>query len=120
MLASNLEHTDYVEILCGSMDNLPAAFADLDAEDRSRALPARTQKSRLDPQRKPSPQASEADEVSSGDAGDLPADVACTIASASMPRADRTIFRAKALDELFLAASRSRVPRFPGHQPTVV
>ncbi len=30
-LTANLRHTDYVRILCGSLDNLPDAFADLDA-----------------------------------------------------------------------------------------
>jgi hypothetical protein len=32
MLAGNLEHPDYVRALCGTLDNLPAAFAGLDAE----------------------------------------------------------------------------------------
>ena len=31
-LARNLTRADYVEILCGSLDNLPAAFAKLDAD----------------------------------------------------------------------------------------
>jgi hypothetical protein len=30
-LAANLRHADYVRLLCGSLDNLPAAFAELDA-----------------------------------------------------------------------------------------
>jgi len=29
---SNLRHPDYVRVLCGSLDNLPAAFAELDAD----------------------------------------------------------------------------------------
>jgi len=32
MLVANLEHPDYVRVLCGTLDNLPAAFAGLDAE----------------------------------------------------------------------------------------
>jgi hypothetical protein len=31
MLAANLEHPDYVRVLCGSLDHLPDAFAELDA-----------------------------------------------------------------------------------------
>jgi len=30
MLAANLEHPDYVRVLCGSLDHLPEAFAELD------------------------------------------------------------------------------------------
>lgn len=41
-LAQNLHHADYVQILCGTLDGLPAAFATLDAGHRSRSLPART------------------------------------------------------------------------------
>lgn len=41
-LAQNLRHADYVQILCGTLDELPAAFARLDAGHRSRSLPART------------------------------------------------------------------------------
>jgi len=32
-LASNLRHPDYIRILCGSLENLPAAFASLDRAD---------------------------------------------------------------------------------------
>lgn len=32
MLVANLEHPDYVRILCGTLDNLPTAFAGLDAQ----------------------------------------------------------------------------------------
>jgi len=31
MLATNLEHPDYVRVLCGSLDHLPEAFAELDS-----------------------------------------------------------------------------------------
>jgi hypothetical protein len=43
-LALNLNHADYVQILCGTLDDLPAAFATLDAGHRSLSLPARTRK----------------------------------------------------------------------------
>lgn len=39
-LASNLRHADYVGIVCGSLDRLPEAFAQLDAADRSRSIAA--------------------------------------------------------------------------------
>jgi len=32
MLTANLEHPDYVRVLCGSLDHLPEAFAELDAQ----------------------------------------------------------------------------------------
>ena len=35
-LAYNLEHADYVNIVCGSLDQLPLAFAKLDMENRNR------------------------------------------------------------------------------------
>ena len=35
-LAYNLEHADYVNIVCGSIDQLPLAFAQLDMENRNR------------------------------------------------------------------------------------
>jgi len=38
-LTDNLRHIDYVRILCGSLDNLPAAFADLDAGMLERTTP---------------------------------------------------------------------------------
>jgi hypothetical protein len=41
-LASNLRHADYVAIVCGSLDRLPEAFAQLDAADRSRSIATST------------------------------------------------------------------------------
>ena len=40
-LAVNLTHANYVEIVCGSLSRLPAAFATLDAANRSRSVAAR-------------------------------------------------------------------------------
>ena len=37
-LACNLKQSDYVEILCGSLDRLPEAFAEIDAHKRKEAL----------------------------------------------------------------------------------
>jgi len=39
-LAANLTHPDYVRIVCGSLDGLAAAFAELDVADRSRSIAA--------------------------------------------------------------------------------
>jgi len=44
-LALNLTRPDYVEVLCGSIDRLPAAFAELDVGHRNLSLPARTRSS---------------------------------------------------------------------------
>jgi len=40
VLAANLRHPDYVNIVCGSLDRLAAAFAELDAANRSRSIAA--------------------------------------------------------------------------------
>jgi hypothetical protein len=38
-LAANLRHPDYVRVLCGSLDNLPAAFAELDKQALAQTSP---------------------------------------------------------------------------------
>lgn len=86
LLAQNLTHADYVAVLAGTLDNLPRAFADLDAEDRSCALPIRLRAA-----------------ASAGD-GD--------VVSASLPRADRDIVRANAMQERVAAEIHSRAPRW--------
>src|SRR2546429_679572 len=37
-LAQNLRHADYVHLVCGSLDRLAEAFAQLDAANRSRSI----------------------------------------------------------------------------------
>lgn len=86
-LAVNLTKSDYVEIVCGSLENLPHAFAQLDREDRRWSLPARLHAS-----------ATQADEPD--------------VISSSMPASDRHIIRADAMHERVLAAARSRSPRY--------
>ena len=86
-LAANLRLADYVAILCGSLDMLPQAFAQLDASSR----------------RRPSIVARAAARVA--DATD------CDIVSASLPIADRGIIRTEQMDRRILAAARSRAPR---------
>lgn len=86
-LARNLLCPDYVEIVCGSLDQLPRAFAELDADRRCRTLA--TTKSLPAP---PQPDTSE-------------------IASASLPKEDRRLVRSDAISSRILAAARSRAPR---------
>ena len=38
-LAANLRHPDYVRVLCGSLDHLPMAFAELDEQALEQATP---------------------------------------------------------------------------------
>jgi hypothetical protein len=95
-LAQNLSHPDYVAILCGSLDNLPRAFAKLDAEHKSTtlALPA----CGTQPAKTPAPS--------------LPA-------SASIPREDRAIIRSDALRISIAAAANSRAPRTAYRPPSL-
>ncbi len=86
-LVRNLLCPDYVEILCGSRDQLPHAFAELDVERRRQALA----------NEKPATKEPRSDEPE--------------IASASLPRQDRRLVRSHAMGNLILAAARSRAPR---------
>ena len=77
-LAVNLTRPDYVAILCGgSLDQLPQAFARLDAPDRSRSLATRSAKS------KPS----------------------CEVETASLNAVDRALVRTIELQRCILAAA---------------
>ncbi len=91
LLATNLKKADYVETLCGRLDQLPSAFAELDANDRRLALPVRTRGSPDEPR---------------------------DLVSSSMPTADRDLIRSDGLKERVLAAARSRAPhRLPTGKP---
>lgn len=83
-LVSNLTRPDYVKILCGSLDRLPAAFAELDAGQRDKDLAA-----------------GEADGRSFHDD---------EVLSRSMPYQDRALIRSAALDVWIQSAARSRAP----------
>jgi hypothetical protein len=83
-LAKNLLHSDYVEIVCGSLADLPRAFAALDATDRRFALPVRQR----------------ATPVETND-----------MVSSSLPPADRALVRSAKLANRILDAARSRAPR---------
>ncbi len=88
VLARNLTRADYVAVVCGSLHNLPRAFADLDAAERSRSLPATLRAA-----------ASRA-----GDGGE--------IISCSLPKADRKLVRTDAMQDRIAAEVRSRAPRW--------
>lgn len=85
-LAYNLLHHDYVSIVCGSLDQLPAAFARLDREQRARI-----------------------------DAGQPPIERQhedlLQVATASLSTADRRTVRTQAMDKKVESAARSRAPR---------
>jgi hypothetical protein len=85
-LAKNLLHPDYVEVLCGSLDQLPAAFAQLDAADRSRSVAVLSE----------SPDAL----VENDD-----------IEAASLPTPDRRLVRTENMERRIRAAADSRPPR---------
>lgn len=84
-LVRNLEHEDYVEILCGSLDRLPDEFAKLDADERRRR------------------------DRGTAKAGE-PDTANFEMASGSMPRPDRALIRTTALHARIVAAAQSRAP----------
>lgn len=87
-LAPNLNSPDYVRLLCGSLEGLPAAFAALDGArraDRLASVPGNEQ---------PRPAASP------------------EVATASLPRSDRPLVRKKTMKAFIDAAARSRAPRY--------
>ncbi len=87
-LAFNLCDPDYVDILCGTLDRLPAAFATLDAEAHKRKLKGLPTKS-------------------------TPALFASptSVETASLPKRDRELVRSEGLHHRIRAAARSRAPR---------
>ena len=87
-LTCNLTCPDYVAILCGSLDNLAEACAELDADKRKMEL-AGASPTPLGRSHNPIPE----------------------VASASLPAADRPIFRSEAMRRRVFAAATSRAPR---------
>jgi len=92
VLARNLTQPDYVTLLCGTLDDLPHSFAQLDAADRDRSLPARLHATAL----------------AHGDPVE--------IVSSSLPNADRHLVRLDTMRERVLAEARTRAPRRPALQ----
>ena len=76
-LAINLTHADYVEIVCGSLDRLADAFAQLDAGNRSRSIAAATKHRNT------------------------------TVETASLSTRDRRLVRKSAMGERIIAAAQS-------------
>ncbi|MCP4038172.1 MAG: hypothetical protein GY733_14625 [bacterium] len=85
-LAYNLTKADYVETLCGSLDKLSDAFADLDIAKRAQAL-------RIPPSERRAAQDAPRPDF------------------ASLPQPDRKIVRSELLRQRIEAAARSRAPR---------
>lgn len=86
-LTANLRMHDYVTLLCGSLDGLPAAFAALDSAQRA---------NRLATPRGHSPSSRPQDPE---------------VATASLPHLDRPVVRAASIKTFIEAAARSRAPR---------
>ena len=82
-LATNLRHPDYVAILCGTLDDLPRAFAELETRNR----------------------------IAGASGGQDSNVLQQDIASASLPREDRGIVRSELLQAAILSAAQSRAPR---------
>jgi hypothetical protein len=87
-LVYNLEYDDYVQIVCGSLDRLPATFAELDQLERERRLNG---------------------EPSEDGEDDLR--TILQLASASLSTADRRVVRTEEMERRIDAAARSRAPR---------
>jgi hypothetical protein len=82
-LAANLTRPDYVEILCGSIDRLPQAFMEIDADQRAMLCSESKSEQRA---------------------------AANEILSSSLPQADLALIRTSALRDCIFAAAQSRAP----------
>ncbi len=85
-LACNLNRPDYVAILCGSLDRLADAFAELDVERRKSKLAGRP-------------------------TAHLGLAQPSKIASASLPSVDRKLIRSENMRQRVMSAAKSRDPR---------
>jgi hypothetical protein len=86
-LACNLNCPDYVSIVCGSLDRLPHAFAELDAAQRRRALATPPSETR-------------------GRSPNIPQFV-----TTSLPAVDRHLIRTEGMAQRIDVAARARSPR---------
>jgi len=86
-LVRNLKHDDYVAIVCGSIEQLPQAFAKLDSDECQRRLLAAP--------------ALQQDDLTSR----------LQLASASLSAEDRRVVRTKEMGQRVAAAARSRAPQ---------
>jgi hypothetical protein len=85
-LVYNLKRHDYVNIVCGSLDQLPDAFAQLDQQKKEQRLRGDL--------------SSDEDDVST----------VLQLATASLPTPDRRLIRTEAMDRRMRAAAGSRAP----------
>lgn len=88
LLVSNLHRQDYVHIVCGSLDRLPEAFAQLDQDDQAKRLLA----------------------IPLSDRDTL--NEVLQISTASLSTPDRRVVRTKAMDLRMRSAAGSRAPRY--------
>ncbi len=95
VVALNLDDLGYVALLCGSLDRLPNAFADLDAQERSR-------------------------ELLGENAPSAPAlfEPPTSVVTASLPREDRPIVRSDTMRRRIRGAAKSRAPRTGRRRPS--
>ena len=87
VLVYNLEHADYVALVCGSLDRLAEAFAHLDLDQHEKLLRGLPSDDRQQ---------------------DLRSEI--QLASASLSTADRRVIRTEEMDRRLAAAARSRAP----------
>ena len=87
-LVSNLKDASYVRVLCGSIEELPEAFAKLDQEKEAKSRRA-----------------------SNGDKSDQFDQEPVKIETASLPRSDRIFVRKPFLKKKILDVATSRAPR---------
>jgi len=87
VLACNLKHPDYVAIVCGSLNQLPLAFARLDEDEQNRSKK----------------------ELSLKEATNL--EQVLQLSSASLSPADRRVVRKEKMSQRVINAARSRAPR---------
>ena len=88
-LAYNLKHADYVTIVCGTLDNLPFAFAQLDEQEMSR--------------KKRGELLQESTALKQ----------ALQVSSSSLSTADRHVVRTDQMSQRIKKAARSRAPHIP-------
>ncbi len=92
-LVRNLVHDDYVNTICGSLADLPKAFAELDWQERETRLSAVSRQNQ-------------------DDEGEEDLRIVLQVASASLSSADRRVVRTKEMDRRIAAAAGSRAPRY--------
>jgi len=91
ILVNNLKDPHYVQILCGSIEKLPEAFAELDREEEHRLATLKlksNEQSRTPPKNNPK------------------------IETASLSRSDKNFVRKPSLKTKILKAANSRTPKF--------